>query len=30
MKLAGMIGGLSEVGLAFDPTRPLQKEVAAM
>jgi predicted dehydrogenase len=29
IKVAGMIGGLSEVGLALDPTRPLQQEVAA-
>jgi predicted dehydrogenase len=29
LKVAGIMGGLSEVGLAFEPTRPLQHEVAA-
>jgi predicted dehydrogenase len=29
LKVAGMMGGLSEAGLAFEPTRPLQHAVAA-
>lgn len=29
LKVAGIMGGLSEAGLAFEPARPLQHEVAA-